>query len=90
MSNELENMRRLATVRIDRMSTLPIKVTAPIKVIEEVHYTVLSDDGAPMFSGKLHRDVSDIPGIATKTMAERYDWAVARAKEDAKTNWGKP
>ena len=87
MSSNLENMKVLAAVEVrtilDNIITL-----SPLRLIMEVQYDILSNDGSVLYREKFSADMSNVPNIGTKTLQERYNWALSEAKKDAEAKYG--
>ena len=87
MVGELANMKALANVRIDKITDRPLSL-APLHLLMDVSYTITAADGTVMYQETFSRDMSKVPDIGKKTLAERYNWAVAEAVKDARSKYG--
>jgi len=88
MSSELENMKKLAAVKVLQVTEYLHKA-APLHLVVEVRYQITAENGDVMYQETVTADVSKKPDIEKKTLAERWVLALDLAKQHAKSKYGK-
>jgi len=86
---DLDNMKRLAKVKIDEMRLAPLALEPALRLVMDVGYSVISDEGTVLYTDRVADDVSDKPNIGEKNFGQLMSLAVTMAKRQAKKKWGK-
>lgn len=83
MAGELDSMKRLHRVAVDR-----IEIDAESRIFT-VRYGIRAEDDSVMYQEAVTRDRSRDAGMGQETLAQMRAWAIAEAAKDARQKYGR-